>query len=93
MKEEATFVTKRELESMDEIELNSISNANDANEYLNNDCAANYLQASSIIVMLLGLLVSVLNIIFMTSGNLNTISVGEGIIGGLVYIVTSLIVL
>ena len=48
-----------------------------------------------IIVRLLGLLVFVFNIItiIMSTGSLNIVIVGEGILGGLVYIVISLIVL
>ena len=93
--EEAMIVTEKELESMDDIELNSISNVNDDKEYLKSKCSAFYLQVTAIIVMLLGLLVFVFNIItiIMSTGSLNAVSVGEGILGGLVYIVISLIVL
>ena len=93
--EEAMIVTEKELESMDEIELNSISNVNGDKEYLKRKCFAFYLQVTAIIVMLLGLLVFVINIItiILSTGSLNAVSVGEGILGGLVYIVISLIVL
>ena len=93
MKEEAIIVTEKELESMDEIELNSISNVNGDKEYLKRKCFAFYLQVTAIIVRLLGLIVFNIITIIMSTGSLNIVIVGEGILGGLVYIVISLIVL
>jgi hypothetical protein len=95
---------EKHIEAMNPVELNNINHANEKIEYVKNGSAAIYLKTTGILVMLLGLIVSVLNIIFIyfgmnsnwytgNIGILKVISVGEGIIAGIFYIIISLIVL
>ena len=95
---------EKHIEAMNSVELNNINHANGKIEYVKNGSAAIYLKITGILVMLLGLIVSVLNIIFIyfgmnsnwytgNIGILKVISVGEGIIAGIFYIIISLSVL
>ena len=93
-----------ETETMTMVELNDTNVESKAVVHLKNSRAATYMKATGILVMLLGLIVSVLNIIFIyygihsdwyegNIGVLKVISIGEGIIAGTFYIIISIIVL
>ena len=95
---------EKKMEIMDPVELNNTNYASEKIEIVKNGSVAMYLKATAILVMLLGLIVSVLNIIFIyfgmntnwytgNIGVLKVISIGEGIIAGVLYIVISLIIL
>ena len=95
---------EKQMEIMDPVELNNTNYASERIECVKNGSVAMYLKATAILVMLLGLIVSVLNIIFIyfgmnthwytgNIGVLKVISIGEGIIAGVLYIVISLIIL
>ena len=95
---------EKKMEIMDPVELNNTNYASEKIEIVKNGSVAMYLKATAILVMLLGLIVSVMNIIFIyfgmntnwytgNIGVLKVISIGEGIIAGVLYIVISLIIL
>ena len=101
--QEKDFTTEN-FENMNAVELKKISLTDKKNKHVKNGSAATCMKTTGILVMLLGLIVSVLNIIFIyfgmnsdwyegNIGVLKVISVGEGIIAGVFYIIISLIML
>ena len=91
-------LTNENVENMNAVELNKISLTNMKSKHVKNGPAATCMKTTGIVVMLLGLIVSVLNIIFIYFG-MNSdwyegnIGVGEGIIAVVFYIIISLIML
>ena len=103
-KYQKSFVTEMYIEVMNPVELNIFNYVAEQIEHVKNGCVAIYLKVTAILVMLLGLVVAVLNIIFIYFGinsdwysgniaNLRVISVGEGFISGVFYIIISWVLL
>ena len=101
---EKISVTESKVEMMNAGELNVMNQEHEKITHVKNGSAAICMKATGILVMLLGLIVSVLNIIFIyfgihsdwydgNIGVLKVISIGEGIIAGTFYIIISIIVL
>jgi hypothetical protein len=86
---EKDFTTGDHIENMNTVQLNNINLTDEKSKHVKNGTAATCMKTTGILVMLLGLIVSVLNIIFIyfgmnsawyaeNIGVLNIISVGEG---------------
>lgn len=95
---------EKDVENMNAAELNAINTGDEKVTHIKNSSVAICMKTSGLLVMLLGLIVSVLNIIFIyfgmhsdwyegSIGALKVISVGEGIIAGVFYILISMILL
>ena len=102
--QEKDLTTEDHVENMNAVELNIINLTDEKSKHVKNGTAATCMKTTGILVILLGLIVSVLNIIFIyfglnsdwyagNIGVLKVISVGEGIIAGVFYIIISLIML
>ena len=96
--------TQNQVEKMNAVELNDMNLDRENITHVKNCSLTICMKATGILVMLLGLVVSILNIIFIyvgihsdwyngNIGVLKVISVGEGIIAGTFYIIISIIVL
>ena len=101
---EKSSVTESQVEKINAVELNSMKQEHEKITHVKSGSAAICMKVTGILVMLLGLIVSTLNIIFIyfgihsdwyngNIGVLKVISVGEGIIAGTFYIIISFIVL
>ena len=95
---EKDLTTEDHVENMNAVELNIINLTDEKIKHVKNGTAATCMKTTGILVILLGLIVSVLNIIFIyfgmnsewyegNIGVLKVISVGEGILEGISYII------
>ena len=95
---EKTSVTENKVEKMNAAELKNINKERENITHVKNGSAAIYMKATGILMMLLGLIVSILNIIFIyigihsdwyhvNIGVLKVINICEGIIAGTLYII------
>ena len=95
---EKTSVTENKVEKMNAAELKNINKERENITHVKNGSAAIYMKATGILMMLLGLIVSILNIIFIyigihsdwyhvNIGVLKVINICEGIIAGTLYMI------